>query len=185
MPNRPTRYYEARGELKKKLLDFQARRTAAFKAMADFSIAQGGGREIVISNMAFGVKFGVTKRPQPNGSGRHPLNDDAIWKPWGPNGYIPRASTKAGKAIRAAMDKLQEACPHGNELAKLIGGPKVDIFFEDDRGLVWATPGIEVHGKRVLVSYSNPKFKSPADLKRISDIEYEKITAAKRKRKVA
>lgn len=100
--------------------------------------------------------------------------------------YVPRLSSKEGKALHERMRDKQYHLPGGSSLRKIIG---VDLKLEArGGGMFMLEPGYAYiergphAGKIVLIIRGD---EDPKGCKRISDLEYEKITADHKPKKKA
>lgn len=165
-------YYEASGVLLKQLRERQKQTDAAIKEMFDF--AKRFGTNKIRCSMSYGVRWSLDFEDESK-------VDKKLWKRDDSGGWRPKESTPEGKKLAAEKKAIAERCPSGSELGRIIG-------LEELKGLRWRTPGMVTVGRRVFLTvppdYRPPK--SLADqLKRISDIEFEKLTAEKKKKRKA
>lgn len=118
-----------------------------------------------------------------------PVLDRKLWKQERRDGQLynawsPRLSSKEGKAIATAMRAISADHPGGKRLAEIIGGG--NSIGGGEYGFVWYSPGCKVFGpkgkERVIVMVGDPTYKPKSrDIKRLSDVEFERL-AAKRER---
>lgn len=158
------RYWECSGELRKNLLatyaEMKTAKAAIFKFAKRFGCIKVGMSQGVHFN--FALQF---KTPP----------DPAIWKEmrYHKGNWLPRLSSKEGKALDKEMQQLSRAMPSGLDLATAIG---MDWFGDG----CWRTPGMRIRGKRVFISapadYSPPP-KLKGQMKRISDVTFEKLAS--------
>lgn len=168
-------YYEATGKLKKQLQEWRVKAKAAREKMFEFA-KQHGCDNIYLLNLSmrprFTLKFPDKVRPDPK-----------VWKHVADRGFEPKTNIKAGIEIHKQMEAIAKEYPSGEEIAKLID---MEVF----RGFSWHTPGLhfvpafsvnkQPVGERALLTVDS-EYKVPdrlkRQLKRISDIQYEKLTA--------
>jgi hypothetical protein len=162
--NDKVHYYEITGEARQAVLDLFT--LAAAQGKKSRALAKEFGADGVVYSGSFGQQDigGFTFKNPP---------DDKLWKRFR-NGsfWMPRLSTKEGKAIRARMREIK--IPGGADFAAAIN---MDVFCVKDNR--WHTPGVHVAHERVFVVV--PDGVTPKDGRRISDIEFEQLTAEKSK----
>lgn len=181
------RYYEVTGETRKKILAvFDQQAEAIKKARA---LTKELGAEEFVHTTGFagmrvtGFKFKDGKEPDSKLLNRKYSRSDRKHLDW----YSPNRSTKVGKELSRKLDD-EYRIPGHSQIAEVL---KLKQFV----GLYWRMPGTYVWGPRKRVfatipipfeggSYS-PRGQIAKDVKRISDIEFEKIEAkyAKKKKK--
>ncbi len=160
------RYWEAFGAVRKALLDILDRRDAAFKAAIAFAKVHGTPTILFNNGSDFSFMLSFTTPP-----------DSKVWRSVKgvENGYLPRKINKEGRALAEEIDKIERSSPGGIAAANAIGQ---DFLY----GGRWSTPGVWVRRKRVLVRtpawYTSPK-KLAKDIRRISDLVFEKLVEAK------
>lgn len=158
-------YFEVVGKTKEKLLDIQKRRVSGMKAIKAFA-KKHGAKDFALDQSHYVRMWLIFENP-----------DLKVWKQDKRDKRYcqPRMGCKEGKSINKEMDHICAAMPSGAEIAGVI---KMQVFGAGDGGLVWRTPGMVVKNDRVLVKVPDD-FKVheslKKDLKRISDIEYEKL----------
>lgn len=159
-----SRYYEAQGETLDKLREFGKAREAAVKRVRKLC------REIGATEYATGFGgcpqwFAFKEPPDPK-----------VWKKHKEgNLYAPRLSTKVGRELKQRMRDLY--VPGGDEVAKII---RMQTFGSVDGGIGWRTPGLNVVCDRYIIEV--PDDVEAKGCKRISDVEYEQLTAPKKRR---
>lgn len=167
-------YYEATGKLKKQLEEWRVRARAAREKMMEFAKGQGC-EKICLLNLSMRPRFTLKFPKAPN---------PKLWKlVMHDHGYEPKTNIKAGIELDNLMKAIAKEYPSGEEIAKLID---MEVF----RGISWHTPGLrfvpafsvnkQPVGERALLTVDDD-YKVPdrlkRQLKRISDITYEKLTA--------
>lgn len=161
-------YYEAFGEVRRKLVQLLSEHRKAAKEVQKY--AKSIGATGYVTNDAFGnclVRGFVFASPP----------DPSLWKKRDGRDctyYAPRLTTKFGKELNRTMMAFRLG--GGKAIADIIG---ISIW----KGAGYHTPGCEMLGKRVFVIV--PKGASPAGLKRdalkecrrISDLAFERTVA--------
>lgn len=163
-------YYELIGELAKKAKDLNARRMASRRKMFEFAKAHGFD-DIAVWESTVVTFYCVTKTLPPPKEWKSHKQD---------RHYLsPRLGTKEGKLLDRQMRDICIEAPSGADLGEMIGMP----LFGGGDGLFWQTPGMNIVGKRVFVVVPE-RWKPPAkvakEMVRLSDVEYEKLTKAKK-----
>lgn len=159
------RYWEASGKVRDELLALHDKREACRKEMFAFA-KRNGTKKIGIHDGVFGC-FALAFDTPP---------DPKLWKEIKASRgfYVAKQSTKAGKALYDEMRQLDAKLPSGIEVNRILGIE--DFIF----GGVWHTAGCKVFGDRVIV-VTNDEYKPPKAvakcLKRISDLEFERLSA--------
>ena len=162
-----SRYYEAQGETREKLVGFGKARTAAIKRVRKFCREIGASEYATDGFYSHPTWFSFSEPP-----------DRKVWKKHKHTDlYAPRLSTKAGVELHKRMQELQ--IPDGNDVAEIIG---MQTFGSMDGGVGFRRPGLNVIGERYILTV--PSDVEPKGCKRISDVEYEQLTK-RRKRKAA
>lgn len=160
-----SRYYEAQGETLKKLVEFGKAREAAVRRVRKFC-REIGAKEYATNGFHSHPTWFSFKEPP----------DKKVWKKHkDAELYAPRLSTKAGVELHARMTKLH--IPGGDDVAKIIG---MKTFGAMGGGIGWRTPGLHVFGKRYIVTV--PDDVTPKGCKRISDVEYERLSKKRKPR---
>jgi hypothetical protein len=160
-----SKYWEATGEVREKLLELVSLRKSARAEMVAF--AKRHGSKTVGVRTGLDVSFALQFKEAP---------DPKLWKfvKQSDGYYVPKESTKAGKALAREMREIADKEPDGTEVNRIIG-------FEDwlCDGM-WHTAGYSVVGDRVLV-VTFDEYTPPPSLagyiRRISDVEYESLTS--------
>jgi len=173
---RTTRYFEANGEIRKLLLKKLDERRKAINALRDHYVSVHGG-----DNVGYSDGFGFTSCLAMQDKDREPVNPH-LWRRLknNPLMWTPRLSTKEGKAIAAEITRLEQAVVSLADLGAAIKLPLFDQLYLNLPGLY------HVRGsKRLLIATRDQKYKPPKgmELVRISDVEFERLTADKPKRK--
>ena len=142
--------------------DFFERRSKCVKKMQSFCRKYGGKKaRLLTSNSVFSVCFAIYTDAE---------MDKSIWKRTSLDlGWVPRASSKAAKAIKTEMDAIAREMPTTSELAKILS---VSVF--DGRHLTG--PGVRIVAGKIYVS-TQQNFPGAKGLKRISDLAFERATA--------
>lgn len=159
-------YFEVVGQTKEKLLEFQERHVSGMKSIKAFA-KKHGAKDFALEQSQYVQFWLILENP-----------DLKVWKQHKQDKRYcsPRLGCKEGKAIDKEMREICAAMPSGSEIAKTI---KMQVFGAGEGGLVWRTPGMVVKKDRVAVKVPDD-FKVHAslkkDFKRISDIEYEKLS---------
>ncbi len=158
-----SKYWIAKGKLCGKLADFLKRLNIGLAAMRTLA-KQHGSKTIGHSSSPF-TRFCVYFE------GDLP----PLWKRLkGSKACMPRMTSKEGKEIGKQIRELERQTPDGNDLANFIG-------MAGFNGCSWKTPGLHEakNGKFIIVTPDEftPKRAVANQLKRISDIEYEKLIA--------
>jgi hypothetical protein len=160
-------YYEAKGAVKKALLELDkvrvARRSEALALSKEIGAKGYLCCESVFRPYIAGFLF--ESEPDPKVYRKDKRGD----------GWIPRNTSKIGKALRARMDAIHLV--GGPDVAKTIG---MKVFSKGG----WRVPGIQDIGGRLILIV--PDDVVPTGCKRITDVAFEKLTAKpKRARKAA
>jgi hypothetical protein len=160
-----SRYWVVTGETRKKILEADKKRQEIVKQISGF-IKSHGADSVGISNdsLTLSAAFGFKQNPDPS-----------LWKEVkGSKGfYLPKLTSKAGKEIDKKLRDLCRSVPTGETIGKIIDMP---IF----SGMYWQTPGYTVIDSKKVFVKTNNDYEPPAslvkDIKRISDVEFEKAT---------
>lgn len=158
-----SKYYEATGPVKDSIVEFfdrvgEAReraRALCAKHGAEVGFSSGIGTP-------FGFKFSEAPNPK-------------AWKLWIGSHYRPKR-TAAGKAIFAEVEAIERMFPSTTTANKIIGME----FLSDGR---WMTPGLLILKDKALVIATDdyePKGEIAKNMKRISDLQFEKLTGGKK-----
>lgn len=148
-------------EKKQKCIDWATGRNATTKAALRFSRRVGGSRRrVASSNSIFARRFGIYFSKTP---------DEKLWKQDETKTcWIPRRGSKAARKLSDELRQIENM--DGNyhcDLGKIIG---LDFLH---------CPGIRItKDDRVFISVGDDWKVPRKGLKRISDIEYEKLTQA-------
>lgn len=186
-----TRYYEVRGQLRLKFKELLAKREQGMAELIKWAESKGGKLGAADSHGLCAVvitKEGKAPKEGPEHWKNVRYRQDGVWvvrkEQW-----EPRLSTKPGKAIYNELKELTKDVPTHSDFQELI---KFNSFIEFPK---WLSIGIiSLRTGKVLVKVPSAKYSPPKaiakDLKRISDIEYEKLTkvrkpATRSKKKVA
>jgi hypothetical protein len=158
-----SRYWEAFGEVKEKLLAMQAQREAARKEMFAFANRHGTNKIAVSESISTGFYLSFDAPPDPK-----------LWKKVKDSStyYLPKESSKDGKAMAKEMAEISRKSPAGSTINEIIG---MEMF---TRGM-WHTAGCAVVGDRVLVvtaTHYSPPAELAEQVKRIADTEFEALT---------
>lgn len=174
------RYFivDPKSETHAKIEEINQRRVDVSQARWDFmerefpsAKKRNSGWAIVYGESAFGGSSWAIKAPD-----GEPVPAD--WKVDKRDGcWLPRHSTKRGKALAKEMGDKKYAMPGAAAIGSAIGSPSVWV------GMTLHTIGIRyTNDGRWLLSLMKGH-KVPAGVTRISDIDVEQLTAEKKKRK--
>lgn len=164
-----SKYFEAVGDIKAAILkhldDLNAAKKKAF-ALCDKYGAKLG---LITSPLGISIVFKFGSTPDPK-----------AWKPFknSEGYYLPRRS-KRGKAGNGIADEVREAegrFPSGYSACKIIG---MEPF--GDKSV--RSPGLAKAGGKVLISTPDdyePKGEFAKGIKRISDLQFEKLIAKRK-----
>lgn len=162
-------YYEARGALLTQLHDWFKQAETARRKMLAFA-EQHGSSKVNIYGGSMSVTFALVFDNVPS---------NPVWKMKN-DGWVPRRSTKAGKALAAEMEAIEKEYPTGHSIADTIG---MKVFVGTAAGLAWRTPQMVLGGKdgeKVLLGvpddYAVPK-RLKGQLVRITDVAFEQLAA--------
>ena len=170
--SRPRHYYKVTGKkLTEAIVDWHEHYYAALGEVRKFSRRVGGHRKNTATRVSWGHTLItiVFKNPP----------DKALWKKSYKDSeeYWEPKRAKASKVLREEFDKLEKAIPMRGELDDLV---KFNAFGGGD--LTYYSLGFEKFDKFWVLSlpdyYKPPKGVS---IKRISDMVFEKLQAAKDK----
>lgn len=165
------KYFEANGEIKKILLAKLKERRAGIDALHDF-YALHGGDEVAYTE-SFTFQSGLAMKSE----AKEPINAK-FWRRLknNPRVWAPRLGTKQGKAIAADLRKLETAIVSRADLACVI---KMTVWGSD---FSINLPGFDFCKKRLFVVVPCEKYKPPKgmELVRVSDVDYERLTSARK-----
>ncbi len=167
-------YYEALGETETRINEILNLRVKAKKKLHAWAKAHGGNGHIGASDNAFGFRWTVVTDDD-----KSPTNPEN-WKKFKgtTNQWQPRYSTKEGKRLAAEMKALADEFPSVGQIITFLGLPHIT------ESMHITSIGVRsVKGGRVLLEIPVEKYKPPKGitLKRISDLEFEKLTSRKTK----
>lgn len=169
------KFYELTGKKRKAVLAiFDEYQTKAKQIKKDFRKRFGGNG--FYSTRAFGAVH-ITGLSMPEG--KEP--DSKLWRKYyniktrsHEDWYVPNRSTKQGRELATELRKM--SLPGGESFAKAAGGN----IWDKSSGLRYSTPGVDVWGprQRVFVTFDDSvKQPSGEGVKRISDVEFERLQA--------
>lgn len=172
---RTTRYFEAKGEIRKLLLAKMDERRRTIAALRKHYIEVHGG-----DNIGYSDGFGFSSALSMNDKSREPKNPH-LWRRLKNNQlmWTPRLSTKEGKAIADAIKKLERAVVALCDLGALIKLPLFDNLYINLPSLYHIRKS-----NRLFVATRDQKYTPPKgmELVRITDVQFEKLTAEKQKK---
>ncbi len=158
------KYWIVSGELASKFLLMLRKRDDAIEKLEAFAKKLNG-------TIGMSDSLGITtaiyfKGPIPEG-----------WKKVkGNNCYQPKENTKEGKALAEEISLMEKDCPSRGDFGALLG---LEPFVADEYGIHTNTVRhVGQHGKRIVLATPDdfdPSNKVAKDLKRISDLEFEKL----------
>lgn len=174
MPPRQIKYYKITGKSAKKLLEAIQARAAVIAKAIKFSKRVGADPKTVRSGTLSGIDFSLTAVEFPDAASV----DKKIWASASREEsglYRPRRSKKN----KALLEEWRSYKSYDLSTACQSLGIEDQIW----HGFAISYPGIRVVGTTVYILTKQDKLQETADIKRISDIEYEKATTSKKKPK--
>lgn len=158
------RYWELFGPVRKTVLEMMESRRLKLREAADL-VKKLGADQLATAESGLGVEIAAVFKTPP---------DPKLWKANKHNkeAYHPRKTSKEGREIDKQFYELGRSIPNGMKMAEVI---EMEVF----NGCQWYTPGVTLSGKRVFVSTPDtyePPTKLKRHIKRVSDLDYEKIT---------
>jgi hypothetical protein len=162
-----TKYFEVLGPVRAEVVTMLDKTIEVRRKLSDFAVARGGKGGFFI-NDNIGTSFGIEDGPK---------LDKKLWKALGRDKrqFVPRENSKAARAIRDELRKLEQEYPGKMRLAEII---EMEVFREG----VWRTPGLIAteDQKRIVVvvdDYTPPKKKAKHIVLR-SDLAIERLRQA-------
>lgn len=179
-----TQHFEAKGKLRETILAMLDKRSKGLAALEAWCKKHGGmlGKK----DSGWGFACCLVTKMEPDGSypgsktAKQPKNPEN-WKQhkrW-PDNWFPRLSTVEGKQLDKELKELIKAVPSGREFAELV---KFNVLSEFPTVQCPGVTHTRTEPSRVFISIPTMKYKPPKgiELKRISDVAYEKATKAKK-----
>ena len=153
------RYYRATGDLAKSIRDYTRRMGAAHRGLEVFVKNVGASQAYIGGFFSADLEFAFATPP-----------NSILWKKATDGRYAPRAGSKGGRVLRDRVAAFAAALP---TRAEALGLLEMGILCDN-----W--PGFCVRGPNVYVAIpagSRVPVRVMANLKRISDLDYEKAAA--------
>lgn len=167
-------YWEASGDTAVKLRELLDRREELMKPLEAFC-EKHGGNLLYSDGICFRTGLGIKPKKYDNGVTEHPEPKNAsLWKrvKGHDDAWVPRLSTKEGKALGKEFDTLTRPVPTRIDVGKIIGLQPWGLS-----GLYETTPQIYRIKKRTVLVIPTDKYKPKKDvkLKRICDLDFDKL----------
>lgn len=176
---RAVTYYEAFGETRNKLIEMLDKRNEALEPLREFC-KEHGGVLLYSDGISFRAGLGVQNEKLPNGvtNLKEPKNPK-LWKrvKGHPEAWEPRWSSKEGRKNGNEFNALASKVLSATDFATYL---KVHIWgggAAPGGGIYMNSVRVFRVKKRIIIANSEEDYKIPKDreLKRISDLDFEKI----------
>lgn len=156
--NTMERYWKAKGQLRKDLLEWEAKRIEGLKTARRFARGQGASSRIKYATSLLGMSLGFIFKAEPDftlwrNPGRGSNIDRSCW--------VPRRATKAAKELSDELHEIEISIPSHFMVARMI---KMDGF---------STPGVCIEGNNAYL-VTPESFKGHSDLTEITNVTYRK-----------
>lgn len=161
-----SKFWTVHGDLRKDFEKLFAEQKAVEGLMQKFA-KKCGAIHYGIARTAFGVHFSLQYKDESK------VDNTLFKKVKGSDGFfVPRRTSKASRALDEELEKLSRAMPSNMEYAKLLG-----FVVWDGEGYAHRVGVGEYAGSLVVMTNDKyfPKEKVAKNLKRISDLHYEKL----------